>query len=189
MPIDEIAAHYSGMAVTRHGALERAFEEQVRGCADLAVRVAFSVLRQREDAEEAAQEAFARACTRFHELQEPERFRAWIVRVTWRIAIDRWRADRRRQAREQAIGEAAAASSAEQLAMDAERSSRLWNAVDELPEKLRIVIILNALEGHGVAEVAQLLGIPPGTVKSRLFLARRALAQRLTCLANDSATR
>ena len=61
--------------------------------------------------------------------------------------------------------------------------------MDDLPEKLRAVIILSALQGHDVREVAQLLGIPEGTVKSRLFLARAALAERLTCLANVSGRR
>ena len=170
-------------------ALEREFEEAVRGAADLAVRVAFSVLRQREDAEEVAQEAFTRACPRFRELRTPEQFRGWIVRVTWRLAIDRWRADRRRQAREQRAGDTGVSRTVEEDALAAERSALLWKAVDELPEKLRVVIILSAMQGHGVREVARLLGIPEGTVKSRLFLARAALAESLTCLANDSARR
>src|SRR3954462_5402531 len=94
--------------VSLDAALEREFERAVRGAADLAVRVAFGVLRRREDAEEVAQEAFTRACSKFADLREPEQFRAWIVRVTWRLAIDRWRADRRRETREdKAAGEAA----------------------------------------------------------------------------------
>src|SRR5689334_6269678 len=74
---------------------DREFERAVRDAADLAVRVAYGVLRQREDAEEVAQEAFARAYSRFASLRDREHFRAWIVRVTWRVAIDRWRSDRR----------------------------------------------------------------------------------------------
>jgi RNA polymerase sigma-70 factor (ECF subfamily) len=62
-------------------------------------------------------------------------------------------------------------------------------AVDALPEKLRIVTVLAAIEGHGVAEVARLLELPQGTVKSRLHLARKALAERLRWLVNDTATR
>ncbi|MGH9371022.1 MAG: RNA polymerase sigma factor, partial [Vicinamibacterales bacterium] len=114
---------------------------------------------------------------------------AWIVRVTWRAAIDRWRADRRRQTREQATSDAPPVATAEELAVAAQRSARLWEAIDDLPEKLRIVIVLSALRGHDVQEVARLLEIPEGTVKSRLFLARKRLAQRLTCLANGSAKR
>ena len=55
----------------------------------------------------------------------------------------------------------------------------LWEAIDALPEKLRSVIVLANIEGHDVAAVARLLCIPPGTVKSRLFLARQQLKERL----------
>src|SRR5262245_65823750 len=103
--MNEAADHFPGMLVSAGESLEREFEEAVRTSADLAVRVAFSILRRREDAEEIAQEAYARAYRRFRDLREPPQFRAWIVRVTWRLAIDRWRADRRRSAREQVPGE------------------------------------------------------------------------------------
>ncbi|MGH9372085.1 MAG: RNA polymerase sigma factor [Vicinamibacterales bacterium] len=185
------AGHYPGLFVTvgtDEAALEREFERAVRETADLAVRVAFSVLRRKEDAEEVAQEGFTRAYPRFRDLRDPEHFRAWIVRVVWRAAIDRWRAERRRQAREQFAAETTAVS-VEELAAEAQRSARLWEAIDDLPDKLRIVIVLSAMQGHDVQEVARLLAIPEGTVKSRLFLARKGLAQRLKCLANDSAKR
>ncbi|HEY8152056.1 MAG TPA: sigma factor-like helix-turn-helix DNA-binding protein, partial [Vicinamibacteria bacterium] len=58
---------------------------------------------------------------------------------------------------------------------------RVWEAVDELPEKLRIVVVLSAIEGHGMREVAALLGLAEGTVKSRLHAARRRLLERLQC--------
>ena len=67
--------------------------------------------------------------------------------------------------------------------MGNERAERLWRAIDALPEKLRLVIVLFAIEGHDVAEVARLLDVPEGTVKSRLFLARKGLARSLQCLA------
>ena len=60
-----------------------------------------------------------------------------------------------------------------------ERSARLWQAIDQLPEKLRVVVVLAAIEGHGVRDVAALVGVPEGTVKSRLFDARRKLQELL----------
>jgi RNA polymerase sigma-70 factor (ECF subfamily) len=186
------AGHYPGILVSAaddDAAVERAFEAAVRETADLAVRVAYSVLRQREDAEEVAQEAFARAYPRFRRLSAPDRFRGWIVRVSWRLAIDRWRADRRRTRREQTSAPAGSAADVETLALEAQRSARLWEAIDALPEKLRVVVVLSALQEHDMKEVARLLGIPEGTVKSRLFLARKALARRLSCLAGDTGTR
>ena len=93
--MNEAAGHFPGMLVSADEPIEREFEDAVRTSADLAVRVAFSILRRRDDAEEITQEAYARAYLRFRDLREPQPFRAWIVRVTWRLAVDRWRADRR----------------------------------------------------------------------------------------------
>ena len=66
---------------------------------------------------------------------------------------------------------------------------RVGEAVDALPEKLRIVTVLAAIEEHDVASVARLLELPEGTVKSRLYLARKSLAEKLRCLVSDTATR
>jgi RNA polymerase sigma-70 factor (ECF subfamily) len=56
---------------------------------------------------------------------------------------------------------------------------RLWQAIDALPEKLRLVVVLASIEGHELREVAAVLDVPEGTVKSRLFEARRHLRERL----------
>jgi RNA polymerase sigma-70 factor (ECF subfamily) len=55
----------------------------------------------------------------------------------------------------------------------------LWRAIDALPEKLRIVIVLAAIEEHDVRQIAKLVRLPEGTVKSRLFLARQRLKELL----------
>jgi RNA polymerase sigma-70 factor (ECF subfamily) len=60
-----------------------------------------------------------------------------------------------------------------------ERSARLWDAIDALPEKLRIVTVLAGIEEHDIREVGLLLDLPEGTVKSRLFLARQRLRELL----------
>ena len=113
-----------------------------------------------------------------HQLRDRERFRAWLVRMTWRLALDRQRGDRRRLARETGTQETAARdTSAEVIAR--ERAALLWTAIDSLPEKLRLVIVLAGIEGHDTNEVARLLNVPQGTVKSRLFLARQRLKERL----------
>jgi RNA polymerase sigma-70 factor, ECF subfamily len=179
----------AGVLVSVDVDLEREFEERMRESSALAVRVAFSVLRQRQDAEDVAQEAFAKAYGRFSGLRDAVRFRGWIVRTTWRLAIDHWRADRRRNVREDAATPVLQVVDAEELVAASRRAARLWDAIDALPEKLRIVIVLSAMEENDVREVAELLAIPEGTVKSRLFLARKALAEKLQCLANDSTRR
>src|SRR5205823_12870905 len=86
--------------VTAEGDLEREFEARLVESSTLAFRVAYGVLRHRQDAEDVAQEAFVKAYRSFRELRDRERFRAWLVRMTWRLAIDRQRNERRREVRE-----------------------------------------------------------------------------------------
>src|SRR5262245_50375267 len=169
--------------------LEQEFEARLRESTTLAFRVAYGVLRHRQDAEDVAQEAFAKAYRSFRQLREREAFRAWLVRMTWRLAIDRWRSDRRRGAREQVAEISPEAVSIEQEAVSRDRARHLWGAIDALPEKLRAAFVLSAIEGHDVREVAKLLDVPEGTVKSRLFMARKSLAESLRCLVNDSPAR
>ena len=66
-----------------------------------------------------------------------------------------------------------------QSILEKERAAKLWAAIDALPEKLRIAIVLSGIEEHDTREVAALLDLPEGTVKSRLFLARQRLKELL----------
>ena len=66
-----------------------------------------------------------------------------------------------------------------QRVIEQERARKLWQAIDALPEKLRIVITLANMEEHDLREIAALLDLPEGTVKSRLFLARQRLKELL----------
>lgn len=160
--------------------LEREFETQLAESSRLAFRVAFAVLRHRQDAEDVAQEAFLKAHRHFHRLRDRRRFRPWLVRVTWRLALDRQRNDRRRLVREQGESDLRATAGTEQdAAVERDRAERLWRAIDALPEKLRLVVVLVNIEGHNVAAAAELLRLPTGTVKSRLFLARQKLKEWL----------
>jgi RNA polymerase sigma-70 factor, ECF subfamily len=159
--------------------LDREFEARLVESSTLAFRVAYSVLRQREDAEDVAQDAFAKAYRSFRQLRDRERFRAWLVRMTWRLALDRHRANRRRLAREDGVAGAPMASVASDVEAS-ERAQHLWRAIDQLSEKLRLVVVLANIEGHDIREVAALLGVPEGTVKSRLFDARRQLKETLS---------
>jgi len=165
--------------VTVDQGLAREFETRLAESSRLAFRVAYGVLRQREDAEDVAQEAFTKAYRSFAQLRDRDRFRAWLVRMTWRLAINRQRSNRRRMSRE----EGPTAPSPEPTAADTlvarERARQLWSAIDALPEKLRVVIVLAGIEGHDVREVATLLKLPEGTVKSRLFFGRQRLKESL----------
>lgn len=169
----------SGVTEAGSADLDREFEARLAEAGILAFRVAFSVLRHREDAEDVAQEALARAFQKRGTLRERERFRSWLVRICWRLALDRRRAVKRRERREQAAAEPATALNAEEMAAASEFRARLWVAIDALPEKLRMVVVLAGIEGYDGPEVASRLELPEGTVKSRLHLARRRLAEVL----------
>ena len=166
--------------------LAQEFEARLAECSTLAFRVALGVLHNAADAEEVAQEAFIRAYRCFHRLRDRERFRGWLARIAWRLALDRWRSSSRRERREQIAAEPQPVQNAEELAASWEFQGRLQQAVDELPPKLRQVLILAAVEGYNIREVAGLLGLPDGTVKSRLHLARKAMMERLKWIAGDS---
>ena len=174
--------------------LAREFEVRLVESSTLAVRVAYSVLRNREDAEDVAQEAFAKAYRSFSQLRDRERFRAWLVRMTWRMALDRQRANRRRVAREDKVDLwlPPSGGSSRESANDPEareRAEHLWRAIDGLSEKLRMVIVLAGIQGHDIKEVATLLDLPEGTVKSRLFAARQQLKDELSWMAQDHSSR
>lgn len=154
------------------------FEERIPDLGALAFRVAYGVLRHREDAEDVAQDALVRAYRSLERLRDPERLRPWLVRVAWRLALDHRRSGKRRERREQ-VAHGALAPEAVAVAKAGERRELLWTAIDALPEKLRLVTVLAGIEGYGLRQVAALLGLPEGTVKSRLFLARKRLLEAL----------
>ena len=161
-------------------AARRVWESLLAENAPLAFRVARGVLRNDADAEDVAQEALLRAYRKSERLREPVRFRGWLVRITFRLALDRLRATKRRQMRE-AQWVVENARNTRHSGENAEFQRQFDRALDELPEKQRLVLLLAAIEGHSLEEVSVLLAVPVGTVKSRLFFARRTLAERLRC--------
>jgi RNA polymerase sigma-70 factor (ECF subfamily) len=170
--------------------LDPEFERLLVESSSLAFRVAYGVLRQREDAEDVAQEAFIKAHQNFRRLRDRASFRAWLVRLTWRLAIDRQRANRRRLNRDTEHNHLAdETSNASDPAIANERAEKLWQAIDALPETLRLPIVLAGIEGHDIREIASLLGLPEGTVKSRLFHAREKIKESLKWMIPSSTVR
>ena len=178
--MDALAASSPDRAVSQDASLEQEFERRLADCPTLAYRVALGVLRNTAEAEDVAQEAMLRAYRNFHRLRDRERFRGWLVRTAWRLALDRIRAANRRERREHAVFvENQREGAVENTALARDFEHHLANALDKLPEKLRLVMTLAAIEGYNTGEVAKLTGLPEGTVKSRLFLARKKLAESL----------
>jgi RNA polymerase sigma-70 factor (ECF subfamily) len=143
--------------------------------------IAYGVLGNWADAEEVAQEAFLHAYRKFPSLREAEKFRAWVNRIAFRLALNRQRGIRRRLVRDNTWHAAGpgetvdGATHAEQrLLLD-----RLRNEIETLPEKLRRVLQLSIVEDMDASDVGQVLGIPPGTVRSRLHAARKLLLEAM----------
>jgi RNA polymerase sigma-70 factor, ECF subfamily len=165
-------------------AKRREFEAQLGECGVLAFRVARGVLRNTADAEDVAQDALLRAFRKFEQVREPQRLRGWLVRVAFRLALDRVRSSRRREKRETLWAQpilSPVPRTAEDLAASQQFQDHLDRAMDELPDKLRLVLLLSAIHGQSLEQIASELGVPVGTVKSRLFTARKKLAEKLRC--------
>ena len=153
---------------------ERLAENQQR-----VFQIAYSVLGNSADAEDVAQEAFLRAYQKFDSLREAEKFRAWVNRIVFRLALNRKRGYRRRLERDTAWQSMESpamvdgAKEAEQQVM----LDRLRKEIERLPAKLRSVLQLSLVEEMDAADVGVVLGIPAGTVRSRVHTARKLLLE------------
>lgn len=150
-------------------------EELVREHGRLVYRIAFSVLGNAADAEEVAQEVFLRAFRNLDGLRDAGKFRAWVARMSWRTAINHRRGWLRQLRRDTAWQATSTPPTGE-----AESALALRQQLARLPDKLRGVLLLSAIEGLDSPDIAAILGIPEGTVRSRLHLARRQLWKALT---------
>lgn len=177
--MDELALGRPAAHVSPDGEVERAFEECLAESATLAFRVAYGVLRHRQDAEDVAQETMVQAYRHFARLRDRQRFRAWLVRIAWRTALNRRRNEGRRAVRELSAAGPPPGRTVEDLVISREFQAHLWREIDGLPDRLRRVVTLAAMQGHELREVAELLEVPEGTVKSRLHQARKVLTERL----------
>ena len=170
----------------------REFEERLAECGPLAFRVARGVLHNTADAEDVAQEALLRAFKSFERLRDRNRFRGWLVRISFRLSLDRLRSARRRERRDTLWSKPTHVPpplTAEQVAASNQFQGHLEHALEELPEKLRLALLLSAMDGYTIEEISSMLGVPLGTVKSRIFVARKKLAEKLRCHANIIKTR
>jgi RNA polymerase sigma-70 factor (ECF subfamily) len=150
-------------------------------------RVARSVVRNDDEAEDVVQEAYGRAFTRLHEFRGESNIGSWLARIVFNEAIRRLR--RRRQviswsALENRRGASEAGLIAgqpdpERAVAQREIQRLLQLAIDGLPARFRTVLILRVVEGMSIGETAETLAIRPETVKTRLHRARAMLRKEL----------
>jgi RNA polymerase sigma-70 factor (ECF subfamily) len=157
------------------------FEQLVRENQRMIYQLALSVVGNAADAQDVSQDAFVRAYAKLDRLTDPQRFRAWICRIVRRMALNHVRANARSRRREEmSLNDAVTVVDVEAMAEDREFQRQVNAAVDRLPEKLREVVLLCAIEELEPSAVAGMLGIPPGTVRSRLHYGRKHLLRMLT---------
>ena len=143
-------------------------------------RVAFSVLRNQADAEDAVQEAFVRVLRHRDTLGEVRDHRVWLIRIVWNIVLDRKRRAKTRPETDDVADLARVLPmkglSAEELAAAAQYHAHVLACVDQLPAKERQVMMLSAFEELSSVEIAAVLEISESSVRSRLFRARNLMA-------------
>lgn len=152
-------------------------------------RTALAALGTREDAEDAAQEAFVMAWRRLAGFRGDSTFKTWLLTIAWRKALDRRRARRLWWSRQAtAFGDddvsplddlTATDPTPERMAVSKDLADRAKDEITKLTPKLRDALLLAASGEHRYEEIASLLGIPLGTVKWRVAEARRLLTMRM----------
>ena len=162
-------------------AAEDRVEFLVKEYAGFVFRVAYSVLRDYHDAEDAAQETFLRLLRHRSELPGIREPRAWLARIAFRIALNKYRS-RRVESDDPATvlaGLAASGIPAEEFVQRGEMKILLERLIVTLPADLRDVLRLSTMEELTSSEIATILEIPGNSVRTRLHRARQLLREKL----------
>jgi len=148
------------------------FESWVTEHQPVVFRAAYLILRDRSGAEDVAQETFIRAFRTLERSDPGETVRPWLYRIAVNTALN----ELRRRRRESTAYARSVASDEVDPTAASETRSVVAEAIDKLPDNQRVAIICRYFLDLSEREMASVLGVRPGTVKSRLHLARRALA-------------
>lgn len=165
-----------------HGGDRAAFDALVRTEVDRVYRLALAITGNEADASDATQDAFVSAWRSIRDLRDPAAFDTWLTRLTVNASRMVLRGRRRRLVREIAVADVdpmAPRGGGGSRDGAAEDAIDLQAALSRLQPEQRAILVLHHLEGRGLAELASILGVPEGTVKSRLHAARLALQRCL----------
>jgi RNA polymerase sigma-70 factor, ECF subfamily len=173
-----------------------AFERLVRNHERNVFRLLYRMLGSREEAEDAAQEAFLSLHRHGHRFRRESRFSTFLYRVAANAALNRRRSRGRARAREIELAQRHASGAPihvaprdpEDATHGAEIQERVQAALQHLPDELRVAVVLYDIEGLSYKDIALALEIPEGTVKSRIHRARLGLRERLRELVQSSST-
>jgi RNA polymerase sigma-70 factor (ECF subfamily) len=174
----------------------KAFEVLVRRHERRVYRLLLRMLGSAEEAEDATQEAFLSLYRHGHRFRREARFSTFVYRVAVNAALNRCRSQGRARARHKQLIQRQAAGEhlpsvprdPESAASAAQVQARVQEALLRLPPDLRMAVILYDIEGQSYRDIAGVLGIPEGTVKSRIHRARNALRELLRGLVRGKAS-
>ena len=160
-------------------------ESAVREHSRTVYKVAFAALRNHHDAEDAAQETYLRFWRHREHWGEIRDHRAWLARTAWHVALDRRRG--RREVELEGAAESvrqlrAQGGTPEEIAAQAQMTALLARLIASLPGDLRGVLTLSTVEELNSVEIAGVLGIPEGSVRTRLKRARELLREKLSAV-------
>lgn len=161
------------------------YEPLVRSYEGAALRMAIAMLGDPDDARDAVQDAFVKAYTSLSRFDEARQFAPWFYRILRNRCRDMLRG-RRPTAQLTVLDhrpegvDTRIESRPDRLAEREAAQSRLWRALNRISADHREVLVLKELQGLRYAEIAEVMGVPEGTIASRLFHARKALRAALT---------
>jgi RNA polymerase sigma-70 factor (ECF subfamily) len=180
------------------------FESRVIGLLDELLGAALRLAKNRHDAEDLVAEAVTKAWARRRSLRDAERFRPWIFRILTNVFLSECRKRAARPTADAAVDDTGETDASFSLFEELHQPFLLWwsnpekeflnkllredleRAVDALPETFRTVVVLAELEGLAYGEIAGILGVPVGTVRSRLARARGQLQKALWVHAQEA---
>jgi RNA polymerase sigma-70 factor (ECF subfamily) len=149
-----------------------------------------------EDAQDLVQDTYAKAYTSFHQFEPGTNLKAWLYRVLTTTFINTYRKDQRRpqtsdsELEDWQIAEASShtsdqGKSTEDVVLENLPDSDIKNALADIPEEFRMAVFLADVEGFSYKEIAEIVGVPAGTVMSRLHRGRKQLREKLTDYARE----
>ena len=180
------------------------FESRVIGLLDELLGAALRLAKNRHDAEDLVAEAVTKAWASRRSLRDAERFRPWIFRILTNGFLSECRRRSARPTADAAVDDTGETDASFSLFEELHQPFLLWwsnpekeflnkllredleRAVDALPETFRTVVVLAELEGLAYGEIAGILGVPVGTVRSRLARARGQLQKALWVHAQEA---
>jgi RNA polymerase sigma-70 factor, ECF subfamily len=157
------------------------FEEMVARQARFMFQVAFGLLRNTQDAEDAVQEALLKLY-RGEAWLRMENEKGFLARTVWRVALDHLPKAAERMSDVSEMQLEAVGGSPEEKAVDEDERAVLRRLIDGLPEELRQPLVLSSVEEMTSREVAEAMGIPEGTVRTRVMRARAELRRRYVAM-------